>query len=700
LTQSSAATTAAPYTGRVADLTVVAITDDDAKREMLEAAAAHLEGGVRLAFVASPADAADLQPEGPIAAYCLDCAADPDTAHRALGLLQGIAALAPILLLDANTGFSLEAALREGAWDSVSSSNPALLQARLRQIVDIGRVRHELLDAGQRLNQSQRRLDVLLSQGHDARATLDGSRVIDPNAAFARLLGLADAQTARGRDLLERIAPRDRSRVLEALEQVLRGNTDTTISFDLISPQGDRQPVRAVLAPGVSEGEGQRKVQLVLRTAERALPAGAQGSPRSAFDGRMALHQTLAQISERSSDLVSGLLFVAVDDVGELQRALGLAESDLLLQEVGLFLLQAVRGNDRIFRFGNGEYVMLVERHSANEMAESCRNLHAALAGETFGDGQSGASLSATLVHCTLGAQAIENAQRLQAVMDTAYELRAADGNACQEYRPEAPTGDPTQSDDNQWAGRLRHALTHDRFSLAYQSITSLAGDSQPYFDVLLRYVDDNSGLVRPGEFLPTAEKLNLMPEIDRWVTRRAIEVIRQQQAKNVHIALFVKLAAATIADGDAFADWVRDTLVSNAIARQNIIFSVREDDARSQAVQARKFAAALEALGFRIALTHYGSTPKAVQILDNMPASFIKLAPAFARKMLDGGEDERLAHIIASARERRLPLIAEQIEDANSMARLWQAGVNYVQGHFIQEPNTDALANTHDLNV
>lgn len=679
----------------------MAITQDSAKTAILEQVAAQLDGHLTLVCVGSPAQAAALEPDRPVAGYCLDCIDEPDTTRRALGLIRGIAAAAPILLLDADSvGLTLETAVREGAWDSVASADQSLLRIRLRQLVDIGRVRHELLNASQRINQSQRRLDVLLSHGQDARATLDGSHVVDPNAAFARLMGLADARSARGRDLLERIAPHDRSRVVETLNQVLRGNTDATISFDLISPQGDRQPVRAVLAPGVSENAGQRKVQLVLRTAEGDVSGRTQTGPRNALDGRMALHHALAHVADRGTDMVPGLFFIAVDDIGELQQTLGLAESDLLLQEVGLFLLQAIRGSDRVFRFGNGEYVMLVERHSANELAESCRSLHGALADEMFGDERAGASLSATVVYCTLSGQTVENARRLQTVMDTAYGLRAGEGNICQEYKPQAPTGDRMLGADEQWAGRLRHALSQDRFSLAYQSITSLAGDSQPYFDVLLRYVDDNGALVRPGEFLPTAEQLNLMPEIDRWVTRRAIEIIRQQQAKNIHIALFVKLSAATIADGVAFVDWLRETLSSHAIARQNVIFSIREDDARRQAAPTRKLAAALESLGFRIALTHYGSTPKAVEILDAIPASFIKLAPNFAQKMLDGSEDERLAQIIASARERRLPLIAEQIEDANSMARLWQAGVNYVQGHFIQEPNTDALAHSHDLNA
>lgn len=699
--QTRTAADSAPHTGRVPALTVVTVTDNKKTRELLAAAIQTLGRSVALVNVDEPADVADIQPETPIAAYCLSCDSDRDTASRALGLIKGVSTLAPILLIDGgDAGLTVGDALAEGAWDLVSPDDAPLLALRLNQAVDIGRVRHELLEAGQRLNQSQRRLDVLLSQGQDARATLHGSRIVDPNAAFARLIGATDANKARGLDLLERVVPHDRSRVAEALDQVVRSNNDTTLSFELLARHGQPQSVRAVFTPGVNSDGAEHCIHVVAQLGDRDRLSLPETSRQSALDGRMALHSILRQVSGRAKERVLGLMFIAIDDIPALQSSLGLAESDLLLQEAGLFLLQAMRGEDRIFRFGNGEYVMLVERHSSNELGEFSRQLQAALAEEVFGDGQRSASLSATLTYCLLGG-ANESDRRLQALMNTTYELRQAGGNTCQEYTPDpgSDSADSPQQGQGEWVERLRQALSHDdRFSLAYQGITSLAGDSQPYFDVLLRYVDDNGALVRPGEFLPAAEKANLMPAIDRWVTRRAVDVIFQQQAKDVHIALFVKLSATTIAAGDEFVTWLKEALAARTIPRQNIIFSIREDDARGQIVQARRLATALEGLGFRMALSHYGSTPKAVQVLDKMPASFIKLSSDFAHQMLGANEDERLAHIITSARERQLPLIAEQIEDANSMARLWQAGVNYVQGHFIQEPNTEALAHTHDL--
>ncbi|GAB3682983.1 hypothetical protein GCM10028792_31610 [Salinisphaera aquimarina] len=674
------------------------VTATEATREILAATIAAVDSSIEIVAAADPAGIVNIETHHPVATYCLECDEDASQAHRALGLIREASGHAPILVIDSGAaGLDLESAIAEGAADLVPLARNGLLTTRLRQAISAGRTRLELLEAGQRLNQSQRRLDVLLSQGQDARATLQNARIIDPSAAFARLIGITDVESARGLDMLERVAPHDRGRVAEALDQIAGDSIETSLVIDVIARQNQRQTVRALLTPGVNEAGDAPCIHVVLQTVDNEHLPLADANRHAGLDGRMALHSVLARTTGRAKERVLGLVFIAIDDIAALRDDIGLSESDLLLQEVGLFLLQSMRGEDRIFRFGAGEYVLLVERHSSNELEDSTHQLHTSISNEVFGDGRRSAALTATLTYRVLSGSAEDNGARLHALMETAYELRDNGGNVCRECGDSAGTQSDS-ADQQQWIERLRQAMTQDRFSLAYQGITSLAGDSQPYFDVLLRYVDDHGSLVRPGEFLPAAEKAGMMPAIDQWVVRRAVEVIWQQRARDAHIALFVKLSAATIAAGEEFLPWIQDVLKARAIECKNIIFSFREDDVRGQTRQARGLATELEGLGFQVALTHYGSSPKAAQILDKMPAQFIKLAPEFARQMLGGQEDERLAHIITSARERQIPLIAEQIEDANSMARLWQAGVNYVQGHFIQEPDTEALSNTQQL--
>ncbi len=685
-------TASQPGTGVGKTLAILAVTADDTVFERVRDVLEDSDDPVDLVRAEDPTQLGEQDAISGVAVVALHCHADDSRARRELGLVHGLAGVAPILVLDnADAGVDASTAREDGAWDMVATADRELLRLRLRQALEVGRVRVELQDAAQRLNQTQRRLDVLLSHGQDARATLVGQRVAEPSPAFARLIGVKDIESARGIDLLDRVAPHDRSRFSEALDQVATQQSDASLVFDLTTHLNHRQSVRALLTPGVAEKSDERRTNVVLQLVDSENGAG-DGSRGPALDGRMALHSVLSQTVSRAKEYVLGMVFVAVDEVAGLQDQYGLAESDLLLQEVGLYLIQALRGEDRVFRFAAGEYVMIVERHSANEIEEFAQSLQGALAEEAFGDEHQSAALTASLAYCVLSGGSSQNDAHLQRLMNAAYELREQGGNACRKCTVDSPA-DASAGAHDVWVQRLRDGLDQDRFSLAYQGVTSLAGDSQPYFDVLLRYVDDRGALVRPGEFLPAAEHAQMMPDIDRWVVQRAIDVIWQQKAKNTEIILFVKLSPATIEAGDAFTEWLAQAIEQRSIDPSALIFSFREDDVRSNSRASGQLAQALADAGYRVALTHYGSTPKAVQILDRMPAHFIKLAPDFARQILGREQDERLAHIIASARERGIPLIAEQIEDANSMARLWQAGINYVQGHFIQEPDTEALA-------
>ncbi|ROO28658.1 EAL domain-containing protein [Salinisphaera orenii] len=693
------ASVAAPSEATPETLKAVVIGREQDAIEAVRAALSAQPHDCELIHASDPANVVSPEQVGAIALYGLVCPAETDSARRALALLRNLADDAPILLfVTAEAGLDALQAVAEGAWDLCPLDDASTLNRRVAQAMEIGHSRLARHDLGQRLVHAQRRLDVLLSQGEDARASLIDGRIVDASPAFARLLGLADVADANGLDLLDAVAEHERGRVEEAIAQVAREHTDTSMVFDLATREGRRQPVRALFQPGVDEPGGRQRVSAVFQASDQGRAPIANAPQRPLHDGRMALHKVLAHTDARSPERVPGLIFVATDEISTLQDRMGLAQSDLVLQELGLFLLENLRGEDRVFRFGAGEYVLLVERHSSREIAESAERLHQMLSEEIFGDERHSATLSASVAHIPLVAGGVHGAdQRLRMVMDAAYDLRAEGGNACRACEsPEPEHADP-EADAQQWVPRLQQALARDRFSLAYQSITSLAGDSQPYFDCLLRYVDDRGALVRPGEFLGAAEQAGLMPEIDRWVARRAIAVIDQQRAKDAHITLFVKLSAATLSNADAFVAALREAVRERAIPRHQLILSLREDDVRAQTHAARALARTLDEDGFRVALTHYGSTPKAIQVLDNLPAAFIKLAPDFARQVLGGNEDGQLGAIIANARERQIPLIAEQIEDANSMARLWQAGVNYVQGHFIQEPDTEALAHTEN---
>jgi len=95
--------------------------------------------------------------------------------------------------------------------------------------------------------------------------------------------------------------------------------------------------------------------------------------------------------------------------------------------------------------------------------------------------------------------------------------------------------------------------------------------------------------------------------------------------------------------------------------------------------------------LGVHIALSGFEASAIAYQLLDVLPVSFIKVSPRYADEGLrTPATREELRQIVAQAHTRKKEVIAPRIENAQSAALLWTAGVDYIQGDFVQQPGQD----------
>ena len=90
------------------------------------------------------------------------------------------------------------------------------------------------------------------------------------------------------------------------------------------------------------------------------------------------------------------------------------------------------------------------------------------------------------------------------------------------------------------------------------------------------------------------------------------------------------------------------------------------------------------------LAIDRFGGNSNSLQLLDTFDPVYVKLDPSFTSTLTGGGNAEahsRFREIIEVAHQRKVKTIAEHVEDAVAMAKLWQLGINYVQGNHVQEP-------------
>ena len=95
-----------------------------------------------------------------------------------------------------------------------------------------------------------------------------------------------------------------------------------------------------------------------------------------------------------------------------------------------------------------------------------------------------------------------------------------------------------------------------------------------------------------------------------------------------------------------------------------------------------------LSALGIELAIENFGATADSVTLLERLPVNYVKIDGALMQGLAnDRPLQEKVKTLVEAARKHGITTIAERVEDANTMAVLWQLGIEFVQGYFVNNP-------------
>jgi PAS domain S-box-containing protein len=225
-------------------------------------------------------------------------------------------------------------------------------------------------------------------------------------------------------------------------------------------------------------------------------------------------------------------------------------------------------------------------------------------------------------------------------------------------------------------------ALAEDRFVLYGQPIVELASMASARVELLIRLnLRGGEDLLAPGEFLPAAERFDLIQVIDQWVVDRALKLAAAGHSVTVNVS------AKTISDPRQVDLIERAVLVSRAPAR-NLVFEITETAVADNLDAARAFAIRLHKLGCGIALDDFGVGHGTFTYLRHLPVDYLKIDMQFVRDLLSDEEDRQVVQaIVGVARQFKIETIAEGVEDQATLQELRRIGVDYAQGYWTGRP-------------
>jgi diguanylate cyclase (GGDEF)-like protein/PAS domain S-box-containing protein len=591
-----------------------------------------------------------------------------------------------VVLADAVDEARIAAAMIGGARDVVTLANPVRLQAVMVRELRAHRLERALNTTLKSAHDARSQLETVLERSNDAIVQIQEGIVVDANPAWVELFGVEEGLL--GHPVMDLFDEATQPALRGALAACLQGRwNDHTLRVNAILSDGSKLPVEVVLALG--EHEGEPSIRLVLPSKPRddtklveELSDVVRSDPTTGLLRRRELIEALtARLGSAAAGGMRCVALIKLDKFATIERDVGVTSSDDVLSEFAKLLKETLNPKELAGRFGGVRFLVLLERGNEHDIEAWGEQLIARVQKHVMRIKDKTVSMT-----CTVGLSVVPANASVDAVIADAIEAcRKGVGRGGNQTvtSDRADNDNRVQSYDKVWVKHIKAALMENRFRLVQQPVASLQGDDPVMFDVLVRMVDTQGKEVLPAEFMAAAERNDLLKNIDRWVVGASLSFAAQRKPG----CLFVRLSKDTAKDG-SFLEWLENHVRSSRAEPQRLCFQVTEEVAASYLVQVKALAAALRQKGFRFALDGFGSGRDSQGLLDTVPLDFVKIDGALVQGLTgDPLLQQRVRGLVEGATKRLIQTIGERVEDANTMAVLWQVGVQYIQGYFVNEP-------------
>jgi diguanylate cyclase (GGDEF)-like protein/PAS domain S-box-containing protein len=578
-------------------------------------------------------------------------------------------------------------AMAAGARDVVSLAHRGRLQAVVERELRARRLQSALDGVLCSASQYQQELRSLMKGATEAIADVQEGIVITANPAWLGMFGLEHEHELAGQPFMDLFADKDHPALKGAMQACLKGKwMDSTlqvtgqrrdggaVGFELRLERVtvDAEPAVRVIVPG-ERAAGAPTEDLV----EQALR-------KDSSTGFLLRHRFLEHIETHlrtpAKAGVRSLAYIRPDHFSRVHADVGLLGTEALMMRLAELLRELLQPNDICGRFGGTIFAALLERGTMNDVEAWAEQLRKAVASRVFEvDNQS------TTLTCTIGLTEVDGDSSSAAELLTIAEKacrkgRDAGGNKVELCDSTSATQKMRVADAN-WIPRIRSALMQNRFRLVHQPIASLTEEVQGMFDTLVRMVDETGNLILPGEFVPPAERAHMIKNVDRWVIGASLSFCAAKQPTLV----FVRLSRDSVVD-ETLLEWLAARIRNMKVPAQRLCFQVSEEVVAQQLKGTKELAEKLAAAGFLFAVDHVGTGRDSAQILQHVPMQFMKIDGSLMQGLnRDGDQQRKVAALAQVARKLNIRTIAERVEDAKTMAVLWQLGIAYFQGNFVQ---------------
>lgn len=597
----------------------------------------------------------------------------------------------PILaLIDSYDADRIGEALATGLTDVLVEGEEQHLISAVKREKAALRARRELRETRASLQETEKRCQLLLDSSVDAIAYVHEGMHIYANEAYQNLFGYDDLEELQSTPIMDLIARQDLDKLKSSLKTYRDGTTgELTCVAEHVN--GESFNIRMTLSGASYEGEP--CTQLVIRRNDadneelqaKIKEISTQDLVTGLYNRQHftdALKTAYQQVLKTNASQI--VLHIGIVNFSDLKTKAGIAGTDVILKELAEVYSRHQPEGSLLARYGDDSFALLLASGNIDNIKADAIKVRKEIADHLFEvDGRTlPVEIAFGIAHiderCQNGQEALSHAHQ-------AYTRAVQEKTGVQYY----DKSDIANLSDDNMAGKVEHALENDGFRILFQPIISLRGDSREHYDVLLRLVDKDGTDVLPEDFLPLIEARNQGAKLDRWVVLNTIKTLADHRKRGHNTQVFIHLTPSSIQD-PTFLPWVNSALKAAKLPGDALTFQITEEQAQSYLKVAKSFSKGLGLLKCKLALTHFGLIESGLSVTRHLDIDYIRIDGSFIEAL--SKNDKAMAPLetlVSAIHKQDINSIVPQIESAEILASLWELGVNYIQGYYVQAPLT-----------
>jgi diguanylate cyclase (GGDEF)-like protein/PAS domain S-box-containing protein len=605
----------------------------------------------------------------------------------------------PVILLTGLKNHALDVeAMNSGATDFLVKGevNPVILERSIRHSIERKKMEEELYN-------EKERVQITLDSIGDAVITTDiEGKIIYLNQTAARLTGW-DLKTAWHLPLITvfRVLAENTLKFLPDLVKTVVVE-DRIVDFSdqtlLVNRIGRNFAVEGTASPIHNRENQVIGIVIVFRdvsvTREMSKKISYQASHdsltglinRAKFKEELkkAMQDTVAFRSEHC------LLYMDLDRFKLVNDTCGHLVGDLLLKQVTELIYAQIRRTDILARMGGDEFAILLHNCSlanANEVAANiCNSIHQYQF--IFNNFEFNIDISIGIVAVNAASPGMDRI--LSNADEACYLAKDKGGNGYFDYC-DTDTENSTRKNELRWVFTINRAFTNNLFRLQQQLIVPLQTDAATiHYELLIRLLDEQSRLILPNKFLPTATRYKLMSAIDRFVIKHYFAFFRQKLVQSTCLdscICNINISGSFLND-ETSLEFLLEQIERYQIPPSHLCFEITETIAIANLNQVIAFVEQLKNRGCRFALDDFGKGFSTFNYLKNLPVDFVKIDGSFVRNILTNPIDAVIVESINQiAHLMKIKTVAEFVENKAIFNKLREIGIDYAQGYWIKRP-------------